>query len=118
MLIALVYIIRQTLNNTDIFTSNKDKAPASTSSIEAYNKKTLNDKICRLTTTNAQLITDKIKPEKNKINLEVNRIQLFDKKNSLVTKRKEFKTEIITLNAAGSFNVSVRKYQDPFLKPT
>ncbi len=41
-------------------------------------------------TANAQLITDKIETEKAKINLEANKVRLFDKKNSLVTKEKNF----------------------------
>ena len=103
------------MDNTDISTLNKGKAPASTNDIEAYNKEILNDKIRRLIATNIQLMIDKIKTEKTKVNLKTNKIQLLGKKNSLVAKRKEFRTEIVILNVA---NVPIRSYQDLFLKPT
>ncbi len=45
--------------------------------------------------------------EKAKVNLEADRVRLFDEKNSLVVKREEFRTEIVTLNAA---NVLVRSH--------
>ncbi len=48
--------------------------------------------------------------KKVKINLEVDRIQLFDKKNSLVVKREELRTEIVTLNVVGLFNILVYKH--------
>ena len=56
--------------------------------------------------------------EKIKINLETDRIQLFGKKNSLVVKKKEFRTEIAVLHTAGPSNVLIRKHQDLLLKPT
>ncbi len=71
-------------------TSGKGKAPTSTNNVKAYNKKVLNDKIYRLIIANAQLITDKIEIEKAKVNLEIDKIQLFGGKNSLVVKKKEF----------------------------
>ncbi len=52
ILITLVYIIRQTLNNTNISILNKDKTFVSTNNVETYNKEILNDKIHRLTTIN------------------------------------------------------------------
>ena len=55
-------------------TSNKGKTPASTNDVEAYSKEALDDEIRRLTTTNVQLVTDKIKTEKAKVNLEINKI--------------------------------------------
>ena len=113
MLLFVYYPI--TLDNTDIFTSNKGKTSVSTNNIEAYNKETLDDKIHRLTITNVQLITNKIKTEKIKINLETDKIRLLSKKNSLVVKRKELRTKIIVLYAAGSSNVPIRRYQDLFL---
>ncbi len=91
---------------------------ASTNGIKAYNKETLNDEIRRLTTANIQLMTDKMETEKAKVNLEVDRVQLFGEKNSLVVKRKEFRAEIVALNAAGPSNILVYKHQDLFLKPT
>ncbi len=63
-------------------------------------------------------MTNKIETEKTKVNLEVNRIQLFNKKNFLIGKRKELRTEIITLNIAGPPNILIRRHQDPLLKPT
>ncbi len=104
------------MNNTDISTLGKGKTPISTNSIEAYNKKTLNDKIRKLTTTNVQLITDKIKTEKVKINLKANKTRLLDKKNSLVIKKKKLRTEIAILNTAGFSNILIYRHQDPFLK--
>ncbi len=104
------------LDSTDISISNKGKTSASTNNVKAYSKKTLGDKIYRLTTTNAQLMTNKIKTEKTRVNLEVDRVRLFDKKNSLVVKREELRTEIAILNAARLFNVLVRRYQDLFLR--
>ncbi len=106
-----------TLNNTDISTSSKDKAPVSTNGIETYSKKALNDKIRKLTTTNVQLITNKMETEKVKINLEANKTRLLDKKNSLIAKRKELRTKIAALYTAGSSNILVRGHQDPLLKP-
>ena len=98
------------MNSTDISTLGKGKAPVSTNNVEVYNKETLDDKICRLTTTNTQLMTDKIKTEKVKVNLEADRVQLFDEKNSLVAKRKELRTEIVALYAVGLFNIPVRSH--------
>ena len=80
--------------------------------IEVYSKETLNDKIHRLITTNVQLIVNKMKIEKVKINLKPNKIQLFGKKNSLVTKREELRTEIIVLNIIGPLNIPIRGHQD------
>jgi len=78
-----------TLDNTDISTSGKGKTPVSINGIEAYNKKVLNDKIRRLTTTNVQLITNKIETEKTKVNLKADKIRLLSKKNFLVAKKEE-----------------------------
>ncbi len=60
-------------------------------------------------------MTDKIKTEKTKVNLETNRMQLLGKKNSLVAKRKKLRAEIIILNIT---NIPIRGHQDPLLKPT
>ncbi len=62
------------LNNINISISDKGKTLIFTNDIEAYSKKTLSNKICRLTTTNIQLITNKIKTKKTKINLKPNKI--------------------------------------------
>ncbi len=97
-------------------TSGKSKTPAFTNSIEAYNKETLGDKIRRLTTANVQLITNKMETEKAKVNLEANRARLFNEKNSLITKKKELRTEIIILNATRLSNVLIRGHQNPFLR--
>jgi len=103
------------LDNTDISILGKGKAPASTNGVEAYSKEALDDKICRLTTANAQLMTDKMETEKTRVNLKADRAQLFGEKNSLVAKREKLRTEIAMLNTA---NIPVRSYQDPLLKPT
>ncbi len=60
-----------------------------TSNIEAYSKEALNNKICRLIAANTQLMVNKMKTEKAKVNLKADKIKLFGKKNSLVVKRKE-----------------------------
>ncbi len=77
-------------------------------SIEAYNKEVLSDKIRRLITTNTQLITDKIKIEKIRVNLKIDKIRLFGEKNSLVAKRKQLRAEIVVLNIAGPSNILIR----------
>ncbi len=105
------------LDNTDISTSNKGKAPVSTSSIEAYSKEALGDEIRRLITTNIQLMVNKTETEKARVNLKADRIRLFDEKNFLVVKREELRTEIVVLNIAGPPNVPIRRYQDLLLKP-
>ncbi len=71
-----------------MFTLGKGKASVFTNGVETYNKETLGDEIRKLTTTNIQLMTDKIKTEKVRVNLEADKIQLFDEKNSLVAKKK------------------------------
>ncbi len=93
------------MDSTDISILNKGKTSIFTNNVEAYNKEALKDKIRRLTTVNIQLIIDKIEAEKIKVNLEADKTQLFDKKNSLVVKRKEFRAEIATLNTTGHFNI-------------
>ncbi len=90
--------------------------PIFTNDIKTYNKKTLNDKIYRLTTINVQLITNKMKTEKIKVNLETNKAQLFDKKNFLIAKRKKLRIKIVILNIAGPFNISIHNHQNPLLK--
>ncbi len=115
MLLFIYYSI--TLDNIDISTLNKDKAPASTNNVEIYNKETLSNKIRKLTVTNTQLMIDKIKIEKVKINLEADKVQLFGEKNSLIVKRKEFRTEIVALYVAGFSNVLIYRHQDPLLRP-
>jgi len=96
-------------------TSGKSKAPASTNGIKAYSKETLGDEIRRLTAANVQLVTNKMETEKTRVNLEANRTRLLGKKNSLITKREELRTEIVVLNIT---NVPIRGHQDPLLGPT
>ncbi len=72
-----------TLNNIDISTSGKDKTSASTNGIEAFIKEQLAVEIQRFSTTNAQLMIDKMETEKAKVNLKADKIRLFGKKNSL-----------------------------------
>ena len=55
ILIVSIRIIRQTLDSTDMSTSNKGKALASTNGVEAYSKEALVDEIYRLNAANAQL---------------------------------------------------------------
>ena len=52
-------------------------------------------------------MTDKIETEKTKVNLEIDRTRLFNKKNSLVAKKEELRAEIVTLNVV---NVLIRSY--------
>jgi len=77
---------------------------------EAYTKEQLAAEIQRLSTTNTQLMTDKIETEKIKANLKIDRSQLFSEKNSLIAKKKELRTEIVTLNTVGSFNTPVHNH--------
>jgi len=114
LLLFVCYLI--ILDNTDISTLNKGKTPASTNSIEIYSKETFGDEIRRLITINVQLIIDKMKTEKTRVNLEADRIRLLGKKNSLVVKRKKLRTEIVALNAAEPFNIPICRYQDLFLR--
>ncbi len=53
--------------------------------------------------------------EKTRVNLETDRTQLLDEKNSLVAKKEELQAEIAVLNTA---NALIRNHQDPFLKQT
>ncbi len=78
--------------------------------VEVYNKEILNDEIRRLIITNVQLMADKTETKKAKINLEVDKTRLFGKKNSLVVKRKELRTEIAILNIIKFFNVLICRY--------
>jgi len=78
------------LDNIDISISSKGKASVSTNSIKTYSKEALSDKIRRLTTANAQLMTNKIETKKARANLEADKARLFDEKNSLIVKREEF----------------------------
>ena len=77
------------LNNTDIFISNKGKTLISTNSVEVYTKEQLATEIQRFTIANIQPMTDKIETEKTKVNLEIDKIRLLKKKNSLIVKKKE-----------------------------
>ncbi len=89
-------------------TSNKDKTSISTNGIEVYTKEQLAAEIQRFTAANAQLVTDKMETEKTKINLETNKARLLGEKNSLVAKRKELRTKIVTMNTVKSSNVLIR----------
>ncbi len=95
------------MDSTNISISGKGKAPISTSGIEAYSKEVLGNEIRKLTITNVQLVIDKMKTEKVRVNLEADRTQLLSEKNSLVVKKKELRAEIVILNAAGLFNILV-----------
>src|SRR6266699_1447467 len=63
-------------------------------------------------------MTDKIETKKTKVNLKIDRVQLLGEKNSLVAKREELRTEIVTLNTTGFPNVLIRSYQNLFLRLT
>ncbi len=82
---------------------------------KAFTKEQLAVKIQRLSAANIQLVNDKIKTEKIKTNLKVNRTRLLGEKNSLIAKREELRTEIVTLNTARPFNAPVRNHQDLLL---
>ncbi len=55
-------------------------------------------------------MTDKMEIEKVRVNLEANKVQLLDKKNSLIVKKKELRTEIAILYTARLSNVLVYGY--------
>jgi len=63
-------------------------------------------------------MTDKIEAKKARVNLETDKTRLFNEKNSLVAKRKEFRTEIVILYTVRLFNALIYGHQDLFLKPT
>ena len=89
------------LDNTDISILSKGKTPVFTNGIEVYNKEALGDEIRKLTIVNIQLVTNKIKTEKARVNLEVDKMRLFGEKNSLIVKKEELQAEIAMLNAVG-----------------
>ncbi len=99
-----------TLDNTDMFTLGKGKAPVSTNGVEAYSKEALGDEIRRLTIVNVQLMTDKMETEEIRVNLEADRMWLFDEKNSLVVKKEKLRAEIVVLNVTGLSNILVCGY--------
>ncbi len=72
-----------------MFILSKGKTFVSTSGIEAYNKEAFGNEIRRLTTANAQLVTDIMETKKTRINLETDKTRLFGEKNSLIVKKKE-----------------------------
>ncbi len=106
------------LDSIDISISSKGKAPVSTYDIEAFIKEQLAIEIQRLSAANVQLVTNKIETKRAKVNLKADRMRLLGEKNSLIVKRKEFRTEIVIMNAVKSFNVSIRSHQNPLLEPT
>ena len=99
------------MDSTDISTLSKDKTSVSTNGIKTFIKKQLTIEIQRLSTANVQLITNKIKTEKAKVNLQANKTRLLREKNSLVVKREEFRAEIVTMNATGFSNVLTVKIE-------
>ncbi len=99
-------------------TSGKGKASISTNGVETYSKEALSNEIRRLIIINVQLMTDKMEIEKVRVNLEVDKVRLFDEKNFLVVKRKELRAEIVVLNVVRSFNAPTYGYQNSLLKST
>jgi len=53
-------------------------------------------------------VTDKIKTERTKANLEVDRIRLLKEKNSLIVKKEKLQVKIVTINAVRFFNILIR----------
>jgi len=95
------------LDSTDIFTSGKSKTSISINGIEVYTKEQLVAEIQRFIVINVQLMTDKMKTEKTKVNLKVDRVRLLGEKNSLVVKREKLRAKIVIMNAVRSSNVSI-----------
>ncbi len=89
----------------------------STNEVETYIKEQLAIEIQRFIATNVQLITDKMKIERTKVNLKANKTQLLKEKNSLVVKKKKLRIEIVVINIVEFFNVLICNYQNLFLKP-
>ncbi len=56
--------------------------------------------------------------EKARINLKADKTRLLGEKNSLVAKKKELRTEIVVLNAAGPPNILICSHQNLFLRLT
>jgi len=94
-----------TLDSNGISTSSKAKTPALTNGVEAYSKEILREEIRRLTTTNAQLVNDKLAIKAVKIKLEVNKAKLINEKNILVTKRKELWAELTEAVVTSIINI-------------
>ncbi len=55
-------------------------------------------------------MTDKMETEKAKVNLEIDKVRLFDEKNFLIVKRGELWAEIATLYTVEPSNVPIRGY--------
>ncbi len=98
------------MDNIDISISSKDKTPVSTNGVKTYIKEQLTVEIQRFTTVNTQLMTDKIKTERTKVNLKTDRMRLLRKKNFLIVKRKELRVEIAAMNTVGPSNVLIRSH--------
>ena len=73
---------------------SKGKRPTSTNGVEAYSKEQLAEEIRRLTTTNAQLVNDKLGIEVTNAKLEADKNRLINKKNIFIAKRKKLRTEL------------------------
>jgi len=84
-----------TLDNNGISTSGKGKVSASSSGIKAYSKEALREEIYRLTTTNVQLVNDKLNIEAAKTKLEADKMKLINKKNIFVAKREELRVKLV-----------------------
>jgi len=113
-----LFVLFIALDNIDVSTLGKDKTPISTNDVETFIKEQLAIEIQRLSTTNIQLVTDKIETKKVKVNLEPDRTRLLKEKNSLVVKREKLRIEIVVINATKSSNPPIRSHQNPFLRLT
>ncbi len=96
-----------TLDNNDISTLGKAKAPTSTNGIKAFNKKILKEEICRFIITNIQLINDKLNAEAVKIKFEVNKAKLINEKNIFVAKKEELQVELTEAATASTTSIQV-----------
>ncbi len=70
-------------------TSGKSKTLASSSGIEAYNKETLGEEICRFIAINVQLANDKLNIKAVKTKLEADKVKLISEKNIFIVKKEE-----------------------------
>jgi len=82
------------LDNNDISTLNKVKAPTSTNGIKAFNKEVLKEEIRRLIIINVQLMNNKLDVEAAKIKLKADKTKLISEKNIFVAKREELQVKL------------------------
>jgi hypothetical protein len=90
-----------------MFILSKGKITVSTSGVEVYSKEQLAEEICRFTTTNVQLVNDKLGTEATNAKLEADKSRLISKKNIFVAKREELRTELVAIRAMPAISSNI-----------